>query len=191
MADKNAGGTGPATPGTPDEAFIEEVLAPHRGLIGEAYVPYRNHILRMLTFCLELRPCSGEEQRKLEIAACFHDIGIWTGNTLDYLPPSLPPAKAWLEENSLMEWYDEIAAMILEHHRLRAVPDPASPLVELFRRGDLLDFSLGLFRMGLPRATIREVQARHPNAGFHRMLLRLGSAWFVRHPLNPAPMMKW
>jgi hypothetical protein len=43
-----------------------------------------------------------------------------------------------------------------------------------FRRGDLVDFSLGLVRFGLSRELIAEV-----------------GAWLIRHPLNPAPMFKW
>jgi hypothetical protein len=145
----------------------------------------------MASFCLRLGSCSDEERQKIEIAACFHDIGIWTDNTLDYLPPSVPPARAWLEERGLAHWGDEIEQMILDHHKLRPVTDGISPLVELFRRGDLVDFSRGLVTFGLPRASVREVMRAFPNAGFHRMLMRRLARWVVRHPLNPAPMMKW
>ena len=175
----------------PVEKKIDEVLGRYRDIIGDAYSSYHNHVVRMATFCLALRDCSTEEQRKIEVAACFHDIGIWTAHTLDYLPPSVPPARAYLAEQGLQDWGDEITAMILEHHRLRRVPDPVSPLVEVFRRGDLVDFSLGLVRFGLDPKLVREVKAAYPNAGFHRFLVRQAGAWFIRHPLNPAPMMKW
>ncbi len=175
----------------PEIPFIDGTLAPYRGLIGDDFAGYRNHVIRMLSFCMLLRDCSEEEQRKLEIAACFHDIGIWTENTLDYLPPSVPPARAYLAGQGLQAWGDEIEAMILEHHRLRTVPAPLTPLVETFRRGDLVDFSLGAVRFGLSRAQVRSVRNAYPNAGFHRMLVRKAGAWFLRHPLNPAPMMKW
>lgn len=171
--------------------FIDDVLSRWKATIGADYAGYRNHVIRMVTFCLALRACTAEEQNKIEIAACFHDIGLWTEHTLDYLPPSVPPAHEYLKAHGLEAWTDEIAQMILEHHKLRPCPPMESPLIELFRQGDLVDFSLGMVRFGLPAALIRQVKRKFPNAGFHKTLVRMAGAWFVRHPLNPAPMMKW
>lgn len=172
-------------------AQVDELLAPWKSCIGNDFQAYRNHVCRMVTFCCDLQDCTPEEQQKIAIAGAFHDIGIWTENTLDYLEPSVPPAREYLEQAGLGEWGDEIAEMITEHHRLRAIRDSRFPLVELFRRGDLVDFSLGLVTEGLPKARIQEVKQRYPNAGFHKRLVQLAARWFVRHPLNPAPMMKW
>jgi predicted metal-dependent HD superfamily phosphohydrolase len=108
----------------------------------------------MGTFCLMLEPCSVQDQRKIEIAASFHDIGIWTDNTLDYLPPSVPPAHKYLDENGLADWAQEISEMILQHHKLRKIKDGSTPMVELFRKGDLVDFSKGMVRFGLPRKAV-------------------------------------
>jgi hypothetical protein len=174
-----------------DVEHIDRVLSEWKGSIGGDYDGYRNHVVRMVTFCLALRDCSEEERRKLEIAGCFHDIGLWTENTFDYLPPSVRAAREYLRSNDLDQWADEIEMMILEHHRLRPVAEARSPLVELFRKGDLVDFSLGLVRFGLPKALVRQVKEEFANAGFHRTLLGMASAWFIRHPLNPAPMVKW
>lgn len=174
-----------------DTRHIDEVLAPWRATLGADYSGYRNHVVRMATFCLRLRACSAEAQQKIEIAACFHDLGIWIDNTLDYLAPSVPPARDYLAQQGLAHWGDEIEQMILDHHKLRPVTEGISPLVELFRQGDLVDFSRGLVRFGLSRSSVREVMRRFPNAGFHRMLMRRLAGWVIRHPLNPAPMMKW
>ena len=173
----------------PDVAYIDSILTPWQETLGADYPGYRNHVVRMATFCLMLEPCDAEQQQKIEIAACFHDIGIWVANSMDYLEPSVPPARAWLEQHGLSAWADEIEAMIVEHHRLR--PSADGPLVELFRKGDLVDFSRGLFRFGLARAAVAEVMRAFPNAGFHRMLVRRVAGWVVQHPLNPAPMIKW
>jgi hypothetical protein len=170
---------------------LEALLSPWRDLIGPDYEGYRNHVHRMVACCLALRPCSEEEAQKLCIAGCFHDIGLWTARTLDYLPPSVPPAMEYLQREGLEAWSEEIRLMIMEHHKLRPYAGTAYPLVELFRKGDLVDFSLGLFRFGLPTSFIAELKTAYPNAGFHRNLVRLALRWFVRHPLNPAPMMKW
>lgn len=175
----------------PDLEHIDNILSVWKALIGTDYIGYRNHVVRMVSFCLLLRPCSAEEQRKIEIAACFHDIGIWTGGTMDYLPPSLPPAREYLVTNALQEWTLEVEQMILQHHKIRPVEDGVSPLVELFRQADLVDFSLGLVRHGLPTARINTVKASFPNAGFHKCLARRIGPWLLRHPLNPLPMMKW
>ncbi|WP_375176462.1 HD domain-containing protein [Marinobacter mobilis] len=174
-----------------DICQIDDILAPWQSVIGRDFQGYRNHVVRMVTFCQRLRVCRREDVQKLVIAGCFHDIGLWTRDTLDYLPPSLPPAAEYLAANGLSDWLPEIEQMILLHHKLRPVEDGLSPLVELFRQGDLVDFSLGRVCFSLSRAEVREVQGQYPNAGFHRMLLRRSWRWFLRHPLNPAPMMKW
>ncbi|MEL7833483.1 hypothetical protein [Fodinibius sp. Rm-B-1B1-1] len=71
-----------------------------------------------------LNDCPSEQQQKIEIAVCFHDIEIWT---------------------------EEIKVMILRHHKIRKIEEYDSPLIELFRKGDVVDFSLGLVRFGLPK----------------------------------------
>lgn len=170
---------------------IDNILAPWKHLIGEDYQGYRNHVIRMATFCLLLEPCTAEEQKKIEIAACFHDIGIWTEQTLDYLPPSVLPANAYLKAHGLVDWTLEITQMILEHHKIRTVENGVSPLTELFRKGDLVDFSRGVFKFGLNKSTVSAVMDTFPNAGFHSMLVKRCAKWFVKHPLKPMPMMKW
>ncbi|WP_028080107.1 HD domain-containing protein [Solimonas soli] len=173
------------------DPLLDELLAPWRELIGADFDGYRHHCQRMLTFCQALHDCSELDRQKLAIAACFHDIGLWTANTLDYLPPSIAAALACLRQRGDEQWREEIALMIGEHHKLRPVRDARYPLVEVFRRADLVDFSLGLRRCGLDARLIKDVRAELPNAGFHRMLLRRAGAWLIRHPLRPAPMMKW
>jgi len=170
--------------------LIDATLAPWRERLGDDFHGYRNHVYRVVNCCLALQACDEVERDKICIAGCFHDIGIWSANTLDYLPPSLPPMKQWLEENGRADWYDEIALMITEHHRMSPYTGVHAPLVELFRRADLVDFSLGMVRAGLSRHWLAELRRVFPNAGFHTMLARRAFKWFLRHPLNPAPMMK-
>ena len=81
--------------------------------------------------------------------------------------------------------------MIGMHHRLRPWRDPATPLVEVLRRADLVDFSLGAVRAGVPRAFLRRLSATFPNAGFHRFLLARARGWWLRHPLRPMPFLRW
>jgi hypothetical protein len=81
--------------------------------------------------------------------------------------------------------------MISMHHKLKRYQDARYPLVEIFRQGDLVDFSLGIVKCGLPNAYIKRVKNTFPNAGFHKRLVQLELGWVSKHPLNPAPVFKW
>jgi hypothetical protein len=171
--------------------FVEELLGAWRHEIAADFVGYRNHVYRMLHFCFALHDCTPEEREKLMIAGCFHDIGIWTSNTFDYLPPSAALAKAYLTQQHRDSWIPEIECMINMHHKLRSHRDERYPLVEVFRRGDLVDFSLGIVKCGLSGAYVQSVKHCFPNAGFHKRLVQLELGWLSRHPWNPLPVFKW
>jgi len=171
--------------------LLEKILNEWKPVIGQDFEGYKNHVYRMVNFCLALRACNDEEREKIIIAGCFHDMGIWVDKTLNYIPPSVLPAKKYLIENKLEKWIDEITLMIEEHHKIFKYKNSAYPLVELFRKGDLVDFSLGAVRFGLPNDYIHSVKSMFPNAGFHKGLVQKSSAWFLKHPFNPLPMMKW
>ncbi|MAA74320.1 MAG: hypothetical protein CMN28_06390 [Salinisphaeraceae bacterium] len=170
---------------------LEALFEPWQAVIGEDYAGYRNHVYRMVHFCLALRDCDEQEREKVFIAGVFHDLGIWTERSIDYIDPSVRLAQDYCARAGLEAWSDEIGLMISEHHKLRAYRDARYPLVEVFRRGDLVDFSLGLFKFDVSKVYFAQVTAALPNAGFHKGLVKKASRWFVRHPLNPAPMMKW
>ena len=171
--------------------LLEEILTKWKGTIGNEYEGYKNHVYRMIHFCLALKDCNEEEKEKIIIAGAFHDIGIWIDDTVDYIPPSLPPAMEYLESRNLEAWSTEIELMITEHHKVREYKDTSYPLVEVFRKGDLVDFSFGSFKFGISKTYIKQVRAKFPNADFHKNLGKKAAKWFMKHPLNPAPMMKW
>lgn len=171
--------------------LLEEILGEHRDAIGDQFQPYCNHVYRVLNYALIFHNCQGDDFDKLVIAGCFHDLGIWPDDNVDYLSPSIDLAAQYLKTHDQRSWVDEISQMIDLHHRFRKVTDNDFPLVEIFRKSDWVDASLGLRRFGLDRATIRRVSQAFPNLGFHRNLVRLGFKQFLRHPLNPMPMMKW
>ena len=171
--------------------LIEEILSDWKNRIGDDYAGYRGHVYRMFNYCLALHPSTQEEQSKLTIAACFHDIGLWSDHTVDYIPPSVAQSKRYLEETDQEAWSEEIGLMIEWHHKVRPYRSERFSLVEVFRKGDLVDFSLGIFKCGLPKSLVKEVKARIPNAGFHRFLLKGAKDWFVKHPFSPPPFMRW
>lgn len=163
--------------------LIDEILADPK-LTG-----YRNHVYRMVNFCFAQGEFDVEQREKIVIAGCFHDLGIWSADTWDYLPPSIALAEEYLAGTDHEDWRTEISKMIDLHHRIRKCADGS--LVEIFRRGDLVDFSLGILKCGIAPDFIRAVKKEFPNAGFHRQLLAHACQWTLRHPLNPVPVLKW
>ena len=171
--------------------LLEELFSHWKETIGPDYEGYKNHVYRMLNFCFYLHNPNEEEQKKLVIAAVFHDIGIWSANTLDYLKPSVAEARLYLEDNGLEDWIEEITLIIDLHHKLTPVKNDLLPLIEVFRRADLIDFSLGAVSQGVSKPFIKEVKQAFPNANFHKMLMKMSWKQLKTQPLNLLPMMKW
>ena len=176
-----------APPGATRFPLTEEIIAAHATALGPDLVAYRNHVCRVLEFHLAL---SGETSPStaVAIAAAFHDLGIWTARTFDYLEPSAALAAEYLERHGLTALGPEVRALIVEHHKLTRYTGPHAASVEAWRRADLIDVSLGTIRHGLPRAFVRDVLRAHPNAGFHRLLAKLTAKQFLRTPWRPLPM---
>ena len=170
---------------------LDALLDTHAAALGADAIGYRHHAYRVANFYWLLAPGDADALEKLSIALAFHDLGIWTAGTFDYLPPSRQLACAHLQANGREAWRDEIDAMINAHHRIRTLPADTQASVEAFRRADWIDVSRGVRRFGLPRAAVREVIAAFPNAGFHRRLAMLTLQQWRRHPLDPLPMMRW
>lgn len=169
----------------------DEILTSFALAVGADLPGYRNHIYRMLNFHCALRGLQGPPGEAVQIAAAFHDLGIWTDNTLDYLPPSVRLAMDYLDNRYRGDLAEEVTALILEHHKIRAYRSAHAATVEPFRQADLIDVSLGLVRFGLPRSLIKTVQSTFPDHGFHWMLIRLSARQLLRTPLRPLPMLRW
>jgi hypothetical protein len=172
-------------------ALLDELLEGYRPVLGPDYDAYRNHCLRLFNFCVALAGDEKAAENKIAIAAAFHDLGIWTDNTLDYLAPSQLLAQRYLEKSFKASWCKEIDAMIGEHHKLTRYRENPSWLVEPFRKADLIDLSGGLIRYRLPDDFVSDVLDAYPNAGFHKMLARLAVKRLKTNPFSPLPMMKW
>lgn len=170
--------------------LLEDLFRESAGVLGADLDGYRNHAQRVFHFARALGAEGPEVERKLAIAGYFHDLGIWTDQTFDYLEPSVALATAYLEEQGISEWASEISSMIREHHKVTRAGD-ADSLVEIFRRADWTDVSLGMFRFGIPRPFVREVQHAFPDCGFHRRLVALTFERLRSHPLSPLPMFRW
>ena len=171
--------------------LVESILNERAQVIGSQFQPYKNHVYRVLNFCFAFHDCHGDEQEKLIIAACFHDLGMWPGDVVDYLAPSILLAQNYLSQRGKSDWSAEISEIIDLHHKFRSVSNSQFPLVEVFRKGDWVDATMGLRRFGLPRSDVKAVQSAFANLGFHNNLIRLAWGEFKRCPFNPLPMMKW
>ncbi|HEU0054861.1 MAG TPA: HD domain-containing protein, partial [Longimicrobium sp.] len=74
-------------------ATLDEVLDAHAAELGADFTAYRNHAYRVANLCLALAPDAPGRVEKIALAAAFHDLGIWTDGTFDYLPPSVRLAR--------------------------------------------------------------------------------------------------
>lgn len=169
--------------------IIDGLLDEYKDHLKNDLVKYRNHVYRVYHLCL-LIDSDSQNNEKYAIAAVFHDLGIWTHNTFDYLNPSVQLVKQWLEKEKKPGWFSEISLMIDNHHKLSRYTGEYVQTVETFRKADWIDVSLRLLRFGLSRKAIKQVTAVFPTKGFHRFLLRKTAKNFFLHPLRPLPMFK-
>lgn len=169
---------------------VEEVLEAHAAELGRDLVAYRNHVYRVANLCLAIVGDPGEIE-KIAVAAVFHDLGIWTNQTFDYIAPSAALAREHLAARGKADWTSEVEAMIVDHHKVTCSRSNAQPLIEAFRRADWIDVTRGLRRFRLARPCIAAVYAEWPSAGFHRRLVELTLDRWWKNPLNPLPMVKW
>ena len=170
---------------------VERVLDDHASVLGHDRIAYRNHVYRVVNLCLAVAGDDPVELEKLAIAAVFHDLGIWTNHTFDYIAPSVSLARQYLAARGLADWIPEVEAVIVNHHKITSSRADHRSLVESFRRADWIDVSRGLRRFGLPRPCLAAVTTAWPDAGFHRRLVALTIDRWWQHPLNPLPMVKW
>jgi hypothetical protein len=171
-------------------ATLDRLLNEHRRAIGRDFPGYRNHAYRVANLCAAACSATPSQLETIAIAAAFHDLGIWTDGTFDYLEPSVRLARSYLAASGNERQAAEVVAMIRDHHKL--TPPGANPtaLVESFRRADWADLSMGAIAFGIQRPLARLLFTVWPSAGFHRRLVQLTLERWRRHPLSPLPMVR-
>ena len=172
----------------PSTATLDAILEQHRPALGADFPGYRHHTCRVLSLCRHFNPALDVE--KIAIAAAFHDLGIWTHHTFDYLTPSAELAASYLQQVGRGSWTPEITRAILDHHKLSASRADDGSLAEPFRRADWIDVTRGVLNFGLPRGVVRRLYERWPSAGFHWRLVQLSARRLREHPLSPLPMLR-
>ena len=169
---------------------LDQILNSHRMALAHDFNAYRNHAYRVLNLCSILQPVSDEQMAKLAVSAAFHDLGMWTHRTFDYLEPSACQACEYVNDTGNAGWQGEIAAVIHQHHKITKCRGESTVLAEVFRRADWIDVSRGVISFGIARARLAEVFCRWPDAGLHKLLIRRFVARLGTHPWAPLPMVK-
>lgn len=152
---------------------VESLLAPFQSTIGRDFDGYRNHIYRCITYAMHFLDHSPEHEQLVETAFVYHDIGLWTDKTLEYLEPS---ESAAVLDNETHGWGlnpDVLRGAIHWHHKVFRYKGSHAKVIEACRKADWIDATQGLLRKGISRSAIAKVEATFPNCGFHRSLLRL------------------
>jgi len=168
---------------------IENLLLNFKEDIGPHYDKYRNHAQRVFLFCV-LMDDDKKNEEKYAIASIFHDIGIWTNHTFDYLQPSIEQACIHLTKIGRQDWIEEISLMISYHHKISRYRSKNEYIVENFRKADWIDVSFGLLNFGVDKKKIKEIRKAIPALGFHKFLFTASLINLLKHPFNPLPMFK-
>lgn len=169
--------------------LIEKILNNYRNELGKDFEKYSNHVHRVFALCLELDTLENNIE-KYAIAAVFHDLGIWTNNSFDYLEPSILLVNRYLNISGKSDLINEIEIMIDMHHKRTSYKGDYETTVEVFRRADWIDVTKGRILFGLPKTTYIKILNLYPTLGFHKFLIIEAIKYFLKSPLNPLPMFK-
>lgn len=168
---------------------VDDILDTHWPSDRAMLAPYRNHVLRMTSFCRALG--DAVDPFELGVAGAFHDLAVWVVPTWDYIAPSRRLAREWLAARGRADCAERIEMMIEHHHKITRYRGPHEVAVEAFRRADWMDVTRGRLRFGVPAETIAAINRAHRNLGFHAYLRRRAARAFLKAPLRPLPMFHW
>jgi len=173
----------------PFNSTIEDILLKYKDTLGMDYEKYKNHVYRVYMFCLLI---DGDKNNieKYAIASAYHDIGIWTDHTFDYLNPSIRNVEEYLHSIHKADWIQEISLMIEMHHKILEFKSKVPLTIESFRKADWIDVTFGLLKFSLKKSDVRLIRKSLPDSGFHKFLLTIIFKNFMKHPLNPFPIFK-
>jgi hypothetical protein len=151
-------------------------LAALRDLAGAQSAPMERHCVRVYEIARELaqRRALEVDRELLLCAALLHDAGLYPGAaTADsYVSDGRRLAARVLEP---FAWpaprLERCGDAIERHHELRSQWQRGAE-VELLRRADLVDVSVGLVRFGIERRWYRDLVARVPRDGLLGQLVR-------------------
>jgi len=167
---------------------IEDILRNYSNVLGNHFPLYRGHCYRLLNYIIYMQ----RHQDNLEllgVAISFHDLGIWTHDTMDYLNPSFELAKTYVQDEDVDIFISDLEVMIKDHHKVTPLRKVAP--AEYLRKADLTDLSFGFIPGGVPQSFIKDMVGCWPYQGFQKMIFGKVLLHAVGNPLDPFPMLKW
>jgi hypothetical protein len=162
---------------------LDDELFGLRDKIGPDFKGYRNHCLRVLTFTkyfledwvLKEMPDAIETAA---IALAYHAVALWTDKKLEYLEPSVAQMEHALETFSETE-KAIMKDIIMQHHKVTDFTSgrgkAVDALINAVRKADWADATMGVVRFGMPAALLEAAYDNLGEAGFHKVLLGMGS----------------
>ena len=174
---------------TQRQPLIEDILKQYRSDLNIDYDKYRNHVYRVFNFTLLLCDVEARDIDTLAVAAAFHDIGIWTTGTMDYLEPSAKLAGEYIKAKRPKVAAKTVEQIILNHHKITTYKN--NTLVEAFRKADLVDLSLGIISHGISHREILDIYHQFPEENFHVFIMKEVALHSLKNPFKPLPIFKW
>ncbi len=171
-----------------ENEIIDEILIHYKDVLKDDFQIYKNHVYRIYNYGI-MFDIDTNNHEKYAIAAVFHDIGIWT-HSFDYLEPSIKLASEYLKGIGKDELIKEVGLLIDNHHKISVYKGEFQKTVEIFRKADWIDVSMGVKLFRLDKSVYKAIQKQISNKGFHWFLVKQSLKYFVKHPLNPLPMFK-
>jgi hypothetical protein len=153
---------------------IESLLNPYKPLLGEDFDGYRGHLYRVFSYANHILKGDRSHDKAIATALVFHDIGLWTDNTLAYLEPSWRRAQEKIAADFSQEEQQLVHDIILWHHKITAFDGPHADVVNAVRRADWIDATQGYSRQGMPGTHIDLVSSQIPPQGFYDTLKNFG-----------------
>ncbi len=168
--------------------LIEDVVRTYSNALGQHLPLYKGHCYRLLNYIIYMQ----RHQDNLDflgVAIAFHDLGIWTHGTMDYLNPSFELAKTYVQNANVDISIADLKVAIKNHHKISSLQKVAP--AEYLRKADLNDLSMGLLNEGVPRPFIKDMKACWPYLGFQKLIFGKVLLYALQNPFNPFPMLKW
>lgn len=152
---------------------VEKLFEPYKDIIGKDYPAYRGHVYRTITYAMHFLNQQEPHRKLVETVFVYHDIALWTADTLAYLEPSEEIALRDNREKELGLDPELLKSAIHWHHKILPYKGANADVVNAVRKADWIDASQGMLRKGLTKQQVSQVEEAIPNFGFPDVLQRL------------------
>lgn len=166
--------------------YMDKIFLDYQEELGDDFTRYSNHCYRLLNY-LQLMELDDNEDYKCRILLPFHDLGIWTHKTMNYLPPSIELAVAYVKKNNIEIEESEIIGFIGNHHK---ITKNKITIEEKLRKADLIDLTNGIVPLGLSSRKLKEIRSVFPSLGFQKLIYWKVIKHGIGNITNPFPMLK-